>query len=208
MHLLWDSCSPSTKEDVSDRAADKDIDQIAALMNAFTRAGSALHATAFARLAQHRESFDKQIAGLTEDATRALQDNETLYTGNIAIPFKFTLCESQNFPSDIVLAHLSSLAHEIHQTEKDLRKLAGEWDDCLKTEENIWHALGNDETEGSCHARLDESLSPEEKDAYEKEARAIVESGCQKIDDLETESKNRCQALLQQAFQKSLMEMD
>ncbi|KAG9255650.1 uncharacterized protein F5Z01DRAFT_672954 [Emericellopsis atlantica] len=208
MHLLWDSCSPSTKEDVSDKAADKDADQIAALMDAFTRAGSALHATAFARLAQHRESFDKQVAGLTEDSNRALEDNERLYAGNIAVPFKFTLFESQNFPSDIVLAHLSSLAHEVHQAEKDVRKLAAEWDECIKAEENIWRELGNDGNERSCHARPDESLSPAEKDAYEKEAKAIVESGCQKIDDLETECKNRCQALLQQAFQKSLMEMD
>ncbi|KAI6784023.1 uncharacterized protein J7T54_004569 [Emericellopsis cladophorae] len=208
IHLLWDSCTSSTKEDVSDKTADKDADQIAALMNAFTRDGSALHAAAFARLAQHRKTFDEQVADLTEDSTRALEDNETLYTGNIAVPFKFTLCESQNFPSDIVLAHLSSLAHEVHQAEKDVRKLVGEWDQCLEAEENIWHELGSDGSERSCQACLGESLSPEEKVAYEKEAKAIVESGCQKIDDLETECKNRCQALLQQTFQKSLMEMD
>jgi hypothetical protein len=91
---------------------------------------------------------------------------------------------------------------------EDVRKLAQEWDECIKAEENIWTELYREEIDEAGQGRLRGSLSPEEKDAYKKEAKAIVNSACQKIDDLETECKDRCEALLQHALQKSLMEMD
>lgn len=96
--------------------------------------GSDLHAAAIEQLVESHRDIETKITDLANSSGPVLSRVDSVYS-NIEYPLGATICHSDALPRETITTHLSNLQAKFDDADKELRKLAAEYDSCVRFEE-------------------------------------------------------------------------
>lgn len=154
------------------------------MTEAFTQAGSTMHASVVERLVQAHAEMEIRLEGFSHGLATKLAANEALYS-NITWPLSKTLCHTDTRTSASLASHLEDFGRELQEVEHGIKDLAKEWDDLLLAEAEILKALNSEPKQIRNDEEDQEVFAAESLTSIKTEAREIAKAKNQLIEDIE-----------------------
>lgn len=129
------------------------------------------------------EELDRDIDDFAEDATPVLRRANDLYE-HLTCTLSSTLCHSDGTPCATIAAHLTMLQHKLDDAEKELQRLAAEYDECVKVGEMAVEKLQLDERGANSDVGA-MRMEHKKTDAFKKEAEELSRSTAQRLDEVD-----------------------
>ncbi|KAL7949317.1 hypothetical protein V8C42DRAFT_341291 [Trichoderma barbatum] len=170
-------------------------DALTQLREAFAQDGVKLYTSAVDKLAEAQQVIASQISDFVTLSTSVASEIDELYA-NLSYPLSTTLCHSNNFPRATIEGHLANVKAELREAESELRDLECEWQESIRSEENLRRELRSMEKSHGQNGELGHHDEDYAKMAgFKQEAERIVAESTQELDEIDQEYKKEVMAM-------------